>query len=248
MDERCPTGIEGLDELIEGGLPKGRTVLIYGSCGTGKTILATQFIYNGAFKYNEPGILVTLEQSPAEIKRDMLAFGFDLNKLESEGKLMIIDSSLSRMGINVSMSKSEVPKGSFTLLADETKPEKIVDIIVKAAGKIKAKRVVIDSIPALDFMVDDKQRVRKILLDMNYKLKEAGLTTVLISDVLRESGISMYGAEEYVVDGVIFLRYEVSGADAGRSLIIQKMRGTKHSEHIHPIEFKKGVGIRVMSA
>jgi len=247
MDERCLTGIEGLDELLEGGFPKGRTILVYGSCGTGKTILATQFLYNGASKHNEPGILVTLEQSPDEIKKDMLAFGFDLNKLESEGKLIIIDSSLSRMGI-VSIPKAEIPKGSFTLLGDETKPEKIVEIIVKAASKIKAKRVVIDSIPALDFMVDDKQRVRKILLNMNYKLKEAGLTTILISDVLKESGISMYGAEEYVVDGVIFLRYEVSGADAGRTLIIQKMRGSKHSEHIHPIEFKKGVGIRVMSA
>jgi len=82
--ERVKTGIPGLDELIEGGFPRGDTILVAGKAGTGKSILATQFIYKGVTEYNEPGVLVTLEEPPNLIKRNMLRFGMDLAKLEKE--------------------------------------------------------------------------------------------------------------------------------------------------------------------
>ncbi len=87
--DRCPTGISGLDELMGGGLPMGRNILLSGACGTGKTTFAIEFLYNGIVKYNEPGILVTMEQNPQEVRQDMLKYGFDLEKLEKDGKLVI---------------------------------------------------------------------------------------------------------------------------------------------------------------
>ncbi|MGQ4872254.1 MAG: ATPase domain-containing protein, partial [Candidatus Thorarchaeota archaeon] len=91
--ERVKTGIPGLDELIEGGFPKGDTILVAGKAGTGKSILATQFLYRGAVDYGEPGVLVTLEEPPRLIKRNMMRFGMDLEKLEREGMLAIVDLS-----------------------------------------------------------------------------------------------------------------------------------------------------------
>ena len=91
--ERVKTGIPGLDELIEGGFPRGDTILIAGKAGTGKSILATQFIYKGAIEYDEPGVFVTLEEPPHLIKRNMLRFGMDLDALIAKGKISIVDLS-----------------------------------------------------------------------------------------------------------------------------------------------------------
>ena len=94
--DRVKTGIPGLDELIEGGLPRGDTILIAGKAGTGKSILATQFIYKGAIDYDEPGVFVTLEEPPHLIKRNMLRFGMDLDALINEGKMSLVDLSPSK--------------------------------------------------------------------------------------------------------------------------------------------------------
>ncbi|MHA2602834.1 MAG: ATPase domain-containing protein, partial [Candidatus Thorarchaeota archaeon SMTZ1-83] len=88
--ERVKTGIPGLDELIEGGFPRGDTILIAGRAGTGKSIMANQFLYKGATEYDEPGVLVTLEESPLLIKRNMMRFGMDLDALVKEKKLAIV--------------------------------------------------------------------------------------------------------------------------------------------------------------
>lgn len=233
-----------MDELIEGGFPRGRTILVSGCCGTGKTILATQFIYKGAVEYNEPGILVLLEQDPDEFKEDMLEFDFDLGKLESEGKLIIIDASLSRVSVEDVIGCIPVSSKSFSILPGERDIRKLLDVVRRAAVKIGAKRASIDSIPALDVMVKDKAEARRLILDMNYKLKSAKLTTVLVSET--DSDIPTEGVEKYIVDGVISLTYRTSGPDAGRTLIIEKMRRTSHSEEIHTLKFEKGAGIEIV--
>ena len=242
--ERCPSGIPGLDKLLNGGFPRGRTILVSGNCGTGKTILATQFVYNGAAKYGEPGIIVILEQDPNEFKKDMGVFNFDIQKFEKEGKLIVVNASLSSIELQDFFNTREaVPKSSFSLLPGEDKLDKITDIIIKAAEKIGAKRVSIDSIAALDFMLEDKTKVRKTLLNMNYRLKKAGLTTIIVADATR--GVSTQGIEEFIMDGVITLHYETTGADIGRHMVIGKMRSTAHSENIHTIRFVKGKGIEI---
>lgn len=249
--ERCPTGISGLDEILEGGFPRGRTILLKGACGTGKTILGAQFLYNGIVRYNEPGVLVLLEENIQHFKADTLTFGIDLSELEELGKLVMIDASLSRFNLSdINLPKPPRDK-SFSLTSMELiETKEVIDIVVDTAEEIDAKRVVIDSLPALDNLVKSKGRSRDVILGINYRLQAAELTSILISDLLeREVEDKIKGrVEDYVADGVILLEYKTTGPDVGRFLTIEKMRGTKHSEEIHPIRFKEGVGIEVLTA
>jgi len=257
LNKKCPTGIPGLDELLEGGFPRQRSILIGGTCGSGKTTFSIQFLYNGIKQYDEPGILIALEQDPKELKEDMLNFGFDLEEAEKEGKLVIVDASLARVGItrlDATFSPSSFisqPDGSMSLLPDEFNMERILEIVGSKAKRIGAKRAVFDSLPALDFLIADnnenkmKHTLRQLLLALNYRLKAANLTTLLITESTDEGGMSAHGIESYVTDGAITLHYTSLGTEAGRSLIIRKMRGTKHSEDVHPIAFTENIGIEV---
>jgi KaiC/GvpD/RAD55 family RecA-like ATPase len=237
--DRCPTGIKGFDEIVDGGLPRGRTILLNGSCGTGKTILATQFLYNGIVRYKEPGIFVELEQDAVEYKEDMAGFGLDLKKLEADGRLVIINAALKRKGVtNFLELKSE----THDISPDMASVDKIIEVIEAAAKKIGAKRAVIDSLSSMTISFDNDQSLRHLVLDLNYALKRMGLTTLIISDTI--AGDMTEAAERYVVDGVITLRYVTVGPDPGRTLVIDKMRKTKHSENIHTLRFgKEGVEV-----
>ncbi len=238
LDRKCPTGIAGLDDLLDGGFPRNRTILLSGSCGTGKSTFAAQFLYNGIVKYDEPGILISLEQDPKELKQDMSLYGFDLQKLEDEGRLVLIDASLSRMGFktsHTSLTPTSIgqPAGSMSLLPDEFNMERILEIVVSKAKRIEARRVVLDSLPALDFLVktgdsDIYSVTRQTILTTNYRLKMEGLTTILVTEIPETDGsISAHGIESYVVDGAVIL--SVNEALDTRTLKIRKMRQTKHS-------------------
>lgn len=254
--EKCPTGIDGLDELIEGGFPRGRTILVEGDSGTGKSIFATQFIYNGAVKYNEPGILMILEQNPELYKQDMLAIGFDLEKLEREKKLIIIDASLSGLVAGELGLFSLPKKDEFKITPDQFNVELVEVMIQEAAKKIKAKRAVVDSFSALESILEARKardgdvtidEARKTMLSINYKLQKIRLTSMLVSDII-ENRSPTHGIEEFMSDGVIRLNYFTSGADAGRHMVIKKMRSVSHSENIHQIVFERGAGIKVLKA
>ncbi|MFH1403935.1 MAG: ATPase domain-containing protein [Candidatus Altiarchaeota archaeon] len=228
MDDKCPTGIPGFDELVGGGLPRGRSILLSGSCGTGKTTFAIQFLANGIEKYDEPGILVTLEQHSDELRSDALKYGIDLKKYEEQKRLIIIDTSLSRIGMQEFIAQiPEVPDNSFSLLPDEFEINKIIDITSQAAQKIGAKRIVVDSLPALDYLIQEQHDLRRALINMNYELKSKGLTALIITEALEEDGISKHGVEEYISDGVIILR--TNEALDTRTLKIRKMRTIKHT-------------------
>jgi len=246
-EDRCPTGIPGLDEILSGGFPRGRTILLAGACGTGKSILGTQYLYNGVVKYNEPGVLVMLEQNVDQLKKDMISFNYDLRELEEVGKLVVIDASLSRFNLSdINLPKPSHDR-SFSLTSIELiETKEVVDIVIDTAKEIGARRIVIDSLPALNNLVKNAENVRDIVLSMNYKLQGNGFTSILIDDIFDDQrpGFSTQG---YVVDGVIVLEYKTSGPDIGRYLTVQKMRGTKHSENIHPIRFVEGLGLEVLS-
>jgi KaiC/GvpD/RAD55 family RecA-like ATPase len=247
--DKCPTGIPGLDDLLEGGFPRGRVILVAGDCGTGKSIMGMQFLHNGVVNFDEPGILVSLEQSPEMYREDMLSMGFDIGRLEREGKLIIIDASLSGLGV-------QKKKGDFTLTPEHFSIDAILALISEAAKKIGAKRAVVDSFSALDSILESRKSrvgielredIRRAILSINYKLEDMKLTSLLISDIL-ENKLSTHGVEEFMVDGVITLHYTTAGADAGRHLVIKKMRTIKHSENIHQIVFEKGSGMKVLKA
>ncbi|NHJ14424.1 MAG: hypothetical protein EAX95_12165 [Candidatus Thorarchaeota archaeon] len=233
--ERVKTGIPGLDELVEGGFPKGDTILVAGRAGTGKSILAIQFLYRGAVEYGEPGVLVTLEEPPHLIKRNMLRFGMDLESAVKKGILSIVDLSPQKEITPVKIG--EYP--SFDLSGLEA-------IILNHIKKVKAKRVVIDTLAILAY----KFRARDILREEFFKLCAAitrvGATLLLTSEILAQhDGLGVFDIEAFLASGVIVLYNEkISQTSRTRSIEVLKLRGSKHSSRIHSMRITDE-GIRV---
>lgn len=241
--KRCPSGVPGLDEVLDGGFPRGRCILVVGPCGAGKSTLGAQFLYNGVLKYDEPGILVTLEQDGDEICYDMLLYGMDLRKLESGGKLAIVDGSVSKVGLRdyITPPPSKDDDG-FNLLPGELNFEKITSAVLKVAKKIKAKRVVVDSLSALDYLIDDSKKVRSAVVSMSYKLKRAGLTVLFITEMDEDRNVPRRTFEEYISDGVLILK--TNDALNLRTLRIKEMRTTDHTLRALKLIFtEKGLAV-----
>lgn len=238
--ERCQSGVEGLDVLLSGGFPRGRSILLSGGCGTGKTAFGVEFVYNGAIKYNEPGIFVALEQNPSLLRLDMMSMGYDLMRLEKESKLRIIDGSLSKRGPEaVIKSRSQASDVPIIALSEKFGIDDINKKVIEVGAQIGARRVVIDSISSLSEIIAGGTDVRDTLLELNYSLQDAGLTSLIIVDTIDDVSISSeQGVEEYVADGVIVLK--VNEALDTRTLRIKKMRGTKHTLKPHIFELTSG--------
>ncbi|MFH0922700.1 MAG: ATPase domain-containing protein [Candidatus Micrarchaeota archaeon] len=236
MDNRVPTGIVGLDDLLEGGFPRKRLVLLSGSTGTCKSIFGMQFIVKGCMKYDEPGVFVTFDEQPEKLREDMLRFGWDLNSLEAANKMILIDASSARAGAPSEEENSLMP-GQLDL-------DKVLVEIVGTAKRLKAKRLVIDSLASMGLQLDGDQDARRAVLKTSYMLARSGLTTLLITEVPSFSGagaqmaLSKYGVEEFVSDGVISLG-KLSGRETLRSLTIHKMRGTQHELNPVILELEK---------
>jgi KaiC/GvpD/RAD55 family RecA-like ATPase len=233
--DRVKTGIPGLDELIEGGFPRNDTILIAGKAGTGKSILATQFIYKGATEYNEPGVLVTLEEPPHLIKRNMLRFGMDLEKLENEKKIVIVDLSPSKEVTPVTIG--EYP--SFDLSGLEA-------IILNHVKKIRAKRVVLDTLSIMAYKFKSRDILREEFFKLAASITRAGCTLLLTSEIpAQEQGLGVFDIEAFLASGVIVLYNEkISDTSRSRSIEVLKLRGSKHSSRIHSMRITDE-GIRV---
>ncbi|PIU22202.1 MAG: ATPase [Candidatus Diapherotrites archaeon CG08_land_8_20_14_0_20_30_16] len=227
---RIPTGVPGLDELIENGLPKKRSFLVSGATGSGKTIFSMQFLYQGAYLYGEPGIYVTLDERPELIREDMLKFGWNIKRMEDEKKVVLFDATVSRLGID---------SGETTAYSENTFDyKKLLLEIIRAVKETNAKRIVIDSIATLGIYFDGSDHIREAILEMIYVFSKLGLTALLVSELESSTNkYSKYGVEEYVADGVFVLKYLDTGIQGiNRTLLIRKMRATKHSSEIHPME------------
>lgn len=241
--ERVPTGIAGLDNMLEGGFPLGRTVLLAGGCGTGKTIFAMQYIYKGAAEQNEPGVFVTMDERPDMIRQDMLNFGWDIKKLEAKGKMALVDASAAKIGYP-SEEKYSLPQAGIDV-------DRLILRVMQIADQIGARRIVIDSVAGLGLHIEHEADIRKAILKINYMLTKANATTILTSEVPEQSfgagpmHFSKYGVEEYTADGVIVMHYLGIGTESNRSIFIRKMRGTKHAEDILPMEITaKGIIVK----
>jgi len=241
--ERIKTGIYGLDELIEGGFPKRRTILVAGSTGTGKTIFGMQFIYQGIVENDEPGLFVTFDEMPDKLRQDMMKFGWNVKELEDNNLLGIVDVTSARAG-----APSEEARA---LLPGQLDFDKMLVDILAIARNIGAKRLVIDSIPAMVFHLGESE-LRKSILKLSYVVARSGMTTLITTEVPEQPlggggalHFSRYGVEEYISDGVLLLSFLGVGAQATRTIYIRKMRGTKHSMEIHPMEITdKGMVVR----
>lgn len=230
--ERIKSYITGLDELIQGGFPKQRTMLVSGSAGSGKTIFGMQYIYHGA-KNGEPGVFITVDERPELIRQDMANFGWDVEEMEEEGMMAILDASATKVGFP-SDEKYSLPQVGLDVDELILKAMKLVD-------KLNAKRLVLDSIPGIGMQAGE-QEMRSVILRMNYMFAKEKVTAIMTSEIPEQgfgkgpTSFSKYGVEEYVADGVITLHYLGAGSGSNRSMFIRKMRGTAHVEEVLPME------------
>lgn len=216
---KTSTGIDGLDKMLMGGIVKGRNVLLSGPCGSGKSTLAIQFLYNGAMKYGEPGLYITLEETKEKFYNDMLEFGIDLSKAEKMGKIVLIGGPIA--SLRKYMDKVDA---SVKNLVEE------IEDVVKEKG---IKRVVIDSINLLTMLSKNEDERRKALAMIANSLSTLGCTSLLISETREGSmDLSRYGIEEFVVDGVIVLYLVRQGSKFVPGITIRKMRGSNHDKEI----------------
>ncbi|MBU1197594.1 ATPase [Candidatus Micrarchaeota archaeon] len=242
--EKTTSGIYGLDPLLGGGLPTRRTILVSGACGTGKSIFSMQFLYRGVLETEEPGVFVSFDEMPDKIRADMLNFKWNLKELEDNELLAIVDATSARAGVP---SEEE-----HAILPGQLELDKLLVDILGVARSIGAKRLVIDSIPAMAAQLDTEAAIRKAILKISYILSRSGLTSIITSEIPEQtlgSGTSMqfskYSVEEYVADGVILLNFLGVGSGATRTLYIRKMRGSAHSMEIHPMEISdKGITVK----
>ncbi len=234
--DTVPSGIGQLDELLGGGFPRGRCILVTGGCGTGKSIFGMQFLVEGATKYGENGILVTSEQSPAAVRSDMIGFGWDLDKLEKEHKLGIVD---------VATPKSKVPYAGREEVTRLINMNTLLLAITQIQRTIDAKRIVVDSIPGLELVIEDRAAIRHAIYRLIATTKELGTTSLLISEGRRRGEISRYDVEQFISDGVIFLEQIRYKGKFERGLTIVKMRGISHEPKTCPMVITEK-GIRVV--
>ena len=235
--KRIPTGIPGLDDIIQGGFPEGSTILVSGGAGTGKTILALQYVYSGAALYNEPGIFITLEEGPKNILWNLSNFGWDYQTLNKQGLMKIYRISIDPPERFVDTWKDQVAK------------------IIEMVKETGAQRVALDSITALGMLLGEKitgkdgsemwvgnpVAIRSMIMELSEKLKQLNVTALFTAGTRGgKTDFSAFGLEEFLADGVITLYF----FPPHRAIFVRKMRGTNHSNRVHPFSITdKGIQV-----
>jgi circadian clock protein KaiC len=216
--KKCPTGIRGLDDITDGGLPQGRATLICGGAGCGKTLLAMEFIVQGIRRQAEPGVFMAFEETADELAQNVASLGFDLPALIRQKKLAIDYVHIERSEI--------VETGEYDLDGLLIRLSTLID----AVG---AKRVVLDSVEALFAGLPNEAILRAELRRLFRWLKDKGVTTIITGE--RGDGtLTRHGIEEYVSDCVIVLDHRIMGQIATRRLRVVKYRGSKHGTNEYP--------------
>jgi len=215
---KAPTGIQGLDEITGGGLPQGRPTLVCGSAGCGKTLFGMEFLVRGATEFDEPGVFIAFEETPAELTQNVRSLGFDLDELVAQERL-VIDY--------VHIERSEIQEtGEFDL-------EGLFIRLGLAIDSIGAKRVVLDTIETLFGGIDNQAILRAELRRLFRWLKDKGVTTIVTAE-RGEGQLTRQGLEEYVSDCVILLDHRVNAQNSTRRLRIVKYRGSHHGTNEYP--------------
>jgi circadian clock protein KaiC len=216
--KKVPTGIRGLDQVTHGGFPKGRTALICGGPGAGKTLLGLEFLLQGALKFNEPGVCFAFEETAQELVTNMASLGYDLDALSRSKKLLIDYIHVERKQIEET--------GEYDL-------EGLFIRLRQAIEEVKAKRVLLDTIELLFLGLQNEGIVRSELRRLFHWLKDAGVTAVITAES-GERSLTRYGLEEYVADCVIVLDHRVNEQISTRRLRVVKYRGSSHGTNEYP--------------
>lgn len=230
--EKLATGISSLDNIAKGGLPKNRTTLISGTAGSGKTVFAVQFLAAGIAR-GENGVFVTFEESAADIRANMLSFGWDLKQWEDEGKLAFVDASPDP-------HIETVEAGAFDLGA-------LLARVENAVKKVKASRVSVDSLGAVFSQFSDQTMVRGELFRIASALKAMGVTAVLTAERTADHGpVARFGVEEFIADNVLILRNVLEDETRRRTIEILKFRGCDHQKGEYPFTIVPHGGVIVI--
>lgn len=245
MSEHMPTGVVGLDELISGGFPRGRVILVLGGPGTGKTIFASQFLYKGISRHGENGIFVSLDEGKNHFCSEMLKFGWDFKKAEEEGKFLFVDATrLSR----VAMLKEKMMKEeTSSLRGKELQIDRLVEELQEKIQQIGAKRVVLDTLASLFYRFSDPIERRTAGVDLIEALSDINVTTIVTTELSYLGLERNLMDEEFLVHGVIMMQTLFSGGTTTRALQVEKMRGTNVNPNLVPYTIDKN-GIEVFPA
>ncbi len=222
LPNRVPTGIAGLDDLIQGGFPRGTLILLAGSPGSGKTIAAAHYLHHGATNLDESGIYLSYAERRDFFFNNMKKFGLDFEKLERDDKFKFLDVMTTREK------------------AISTTFEKVLGDVLA----INAKRLVIDSFSAMAQAFDRKIDARIILHMVNKLMRQTGCTTLLLVEVPKGSEKLGLGFEEFVADGIIQFETTYEKEGIRKRAVILKMRGTNHDHHYrHILISEKGISL-----
>ena len=230
---RVRTYIQGLDEILYGGIPERNVVLVSGGPGTGKSIAAKQFIYNGLMR-GESGIFVALEEHPVSVLRSFKHFGWDVVKFEKEGKFTIIDAFTGGIGSSAQKAKYLVKQVDYV--------HELADVLRQAIKDLGATRISIDSVSTL--YLTKPSIARSTIMTLKRIISGLGCTALLVSQVsVGERGFGGPGVE-HAVDGIIRMDLDEVEGKMYRSIIVWKMRDTKISMVRHPMNITdKGITV-----
>ena len=229
MLQKCPTGIQGLDEITNGGLPKGRPTLICGAAGCGKTLLSMEFLVRGATQYGEPGVFLSFEETSEELTQNVASLGWDLEQLIAD-KLIGLDY--------LYIDPADIHEtGDYDL-------EGLFIRLNSAIDSVGAKRVVLDTVEVLFAGLSNASIVRAELRRLFRWLKTKGVTAVITGE-RGENSLTRQGLEEYVSDCVIRLDQRIHEELSTRRLQILKYRGSHHGSNEYPFLIEEN-GISVL--
>lgn len=217
MMNRVCSGIDSLDMAMEGGFPEKLNILIMGATGAGKTIFCSQFLANGAMRFNERGIFVMVDEKPQQLKSDLLSIGLDFEMLEKRKMIQIIDARKSCSRTDFIL---DFRHGSTSLFQE----------IIEAVHDLAARRLVLDSIDGFLGFFGNISDFKMFIIQLSDLLKELEVTSLLTTRFATVENIfSSYSDVELLCQGIIYLTFEEIGHDLKRFLRIRKMPGTCHS-------------------
>jgi circadian clock protein KaiC len=227
MLQRMPTGITGLDEMLNGGFVAHTAVLVEGAPGTGKTTLGMHFIMHGCLALDQPGVILTFEEFPQQYYRDAASFGWDFKQLEADNKLRVV------------MSSPEVTRADV---------RQVGGLLERHVEDIGAQRILVDSISHFERITRDRVELRDTVFEFVNGLKRLGLTVVLT----RESA-ALLGSDSmldqdiaFLTDGYLLMRYVEIDSEIQKALLVLKLRGSDHARDIRQYEIT-GQGLVVQS-
>lgn len=230
---KLATGIHGFDQIANGGIPKGRSTLVSGTAGSGKTVMALQFLLAGVRDFHENGVFVTFEEAPADLMQNVRSFGWDLEGLLQQKCIAVVDATPEP-------GEETVHTGQYDLSA-------LLARIENAIRSVGAKRVILDAIGALFPQLTDANIIRRELHRIAAGLRKLGVTTLVTMERTdEEGGVGRWGVEEFVADNVILLRNRLEQEKRRRTVEILKFRGTTHQKGEYPFTIDTEDGLTII--